>query len=164
MQLEIVELGPAHWKQVLQIYLEGLKTRQATFETEAPSWQRWDQGHLPFARLAAQSGRIVKGWAALGAVSARAVYAGVAEVSVYVGESWRGHGVGRALLERLIDESEKNGIWTLQASICSTGCQPATAQNHRLAAYDTARNSKLVGQRAAQTQYGNLRSHTKTHG
>ena len=117
MRLDISKLEPAHWEQVLQIYLEGLKTRQATFETEAPSWERWDQGHLPFARLAAQSAGIVKGWAALSAVSARAVYAGVAEVSVYIGESWRGQGVGRALLERLIDESEKNGIWTLQASI-----------------------------------------------
>jgi phosphinothricin acetyltransferase len=117
MQLEIVKLGPAHWQQVRQIYLEGLKTRQATFETEAPSWKKWDQGHLPFARLAAQSAGIVKGWAALSAVSARVVYAGVAEVSVYVGESWRGQGVGRALLAQLIEESEKNGIWTLQAGI-----------------------------------------------
>ena len=117
MEVEIVKLEPAHWNQVRQIYVDGLRTGQATFETEAPPWEKWDQGHLPFARLVARLEGIVEGWAALSAVSARSVYAGVAEVSVYVGKSWRGKGVGRALLEQLIAESEKSGIWTLQASI-----------------------------------------------
>jgi L-amino acid N-acyltransferase YncA len=117
MELQIVTLTPEHWNQVREIYREGLRTGQATFETTAPSWEKWDAGHLPIARLLGISSEMVKGWAALSPVSARAVYAGVAEVSVYVGEQWRGQGVGRALLEALIDESEKNGIWTLQASI-----------------------------------------------
>ena len=69
------------------------------------------------ARLVASASGVAKGWAALSPVSARAVYAGVAEVSVYVGLDSRGEGVGRALLERLIELSEENGIWTLQASI-----------------------------------------------
>ena len=117
MDLEIVNLEPARWDQIRQIYVEGLRTGQATFETEAPSWEKWDAGHLPFARLLAISGGVVKGWGALSPVSARPVYAGVAEVSVYVRESCRGQGVGRALLGQLIDQSEKYGIWTLQASI-----------------------------------------------
>lgn len=87
MELEIVKLGPVHWDRVRQIYVEGLRTGQATFETEAQSWGQWDQAHLSFARLVETSEGIVKGWAALSAVSARAVYPGVAEASVYVGES-----------------------------------------------------------------------------
>ena len=121
MELQIVTLMPEHWNRVREIYREGLRTGQATFETAVPSWEKWDAGHLPFARLLGISSEspdgVIKGWAALSPVSARAAYAGVAEVSVYVGEQWRGQGVGRALLEALVDASEKNGIWTLQASI-----------------------------------------------
>jgi len=113
----IAEMTPAYWDEVLQIYQEGIETGLATFETLAPSVEKWDQGHLPFARLVALSDDAVRGWAALAAVSARRAYAGVAEVSVYVGDGWRGQGIGRLLLERLIAESEKNAIWTLQAGI-----------------------------------------------
>ena len=121
MDLQIVTLMPEHWNSVREIYREGLQTGQATFETADPSWERWDAGHLPFARLLGISSEspngVVRGWAALSPVSARAAYAGVAEVSVYVGKRWRGQGVGRALLDALVVESERNGIWTLQASI-----------------------------------------------
>ena len=113
----VEEMADGHWPQVRQIYREGIGTGLATFETRASSWEIWDQGHLPFARLVALSDGLVIGWAALGAVSARPVYSGVAEVSVYVGAIWRGQGVGRLLLERLVAESEKNALWTLQASI-----------------------------------------------
>jgi L-amino acid N-acyltransferase YncA len=117
MKLEITRLQPTHWDKVREIYLDGLGTGLASFETQAPSWEQWDSAHLSSARLVALSEGLVTGWAALSPVSGRAVYAGVAEVSVYVGEAWRGQGVGRALLERLVEESEQNGIWTLQASI-----------------------------------------------
>ena len=117
MALVIEEMAAAHWRQVRQIYQEGIDTGLATFETRPSSWERWDQGHLHFARLVALADGLVSGWAALAPVSARPVYAGVAEVSVYVGATWRGQGAGRLLLERLIAESEKNAIWTLQASI-----------------------------------------------
>lgn len=105
------------WEQVRGIYLEGLATGQATFETEAPSWEQWDVRHLSAPRLVSATGETIKGWAALGPVSTRAAYAGVAEVSVYVGQEERRQGVGRLLLERLIEISEQHGIWTLQASI-----------------------------------------------
>ena len=105
------------WEQVRAIYLEGIAEGNSTFETEAPSWERWDEGHLQVARLVMRDGGKILGWAALSPVSKRRVYRGVAELTVYVAESARGRGAGRALLEALIKESESNGIWTLQASI-----------------------------------------------
>jgi len=105
------------WPCVKAIYLEGIAIGNATFETEAPSWEAWDTAHLQFARLVARQGETIIGWAALSPMSQRCVYGGVAEVSVYVSMSKRGSGVGRKLLEALISESEKNGIWTLQAGI-----------------------------------------------
>lgn len=118
MNFVIETMRPEHWPRVRDIYLEGIATGHATFETEAPDWARWDSSHLPCARLVAldAAGR-VGGWAALAPVSGRKVYAGVAEVSVYVGEGFRGAGVGRALLEALVRESEACGVWTLQASV-----------------------------------------------
>lgn len=105
------------WEQVRHIYQEGLATGNATFETQAPEWEIWDARHLPTCRLVARQGQTILGWAALSPVSSRAVYAGVAEVSIYVGAAARGQGVGHALMAALIDESEQCGIWTLQASI-----------------------------------------------
>jgi L-amino acid N-acyltransferase YncA len=107
----------ADWEQVRRIYLEGIATGNATFQTEAPEWDAWDASHLPEPRLVARAGDGVLGWVALSAVSSRCVYAGVAEVSIYVAEAARGRGVGRALLEAAIAESERLGIWTLQAGI-----------------------------------------------
>ena len=113
----IEAMQPAHWAQVAAIYLEGIATGQATFETEEPSWEHWDRTHHPFARLVARQNDVIVGWAALSPVSQRRVYTGVAEVSVYVAATIRGSGVGRKLLDSLIEESERNGIWTLQAGI-----------------------------------------------
>lgn len=115
--LTLEPMRAADWPVVRAIYLEGIATGEATFETEAPSWEEWDAAHLSFARLLARAGDNVSGWAALSPVSRRKAYAGVAEVSVYVAAQSRGQGVGTALLERLIEESEQNGIWTLQASV-----------------------------------------------
>jgi L-amino acid N-acyltransferase YncA len=114
-ELVINKMRPSDWEQVQAIYLEGIATGQATFETEAPSWEVWDASHLCLARLVARERRTVLGWAALSPVSNRRAYAGVAEVSVYVARDRRGAGIGRELLEMLITESEKNSIWTLQA-------------------------------------------------
>lgn len=117
MKYVIDQMSESDWAQVRSIYVEGIRTGQSTFETDAPAWEKWDEGHLPVARLVARDGEHVLGWAALSPVSKRHVYRGVAELTVYVAESARGRGVGRALLEALIAESERNGIWTLQASI-----------------------------------------------
>lgn len=117
MDFIIDEMSASDWEQVRSIYLEGIATGQATFETESPAWERWDAGHLPDCRMVARAGEEIKGWAALSPVSGRRVYAGVAETSVYVSDKYRGEGVGRALLEALVSASEKAGIWTLQASV-----------------------------------------------
>ena len=118
MTLSVEKMLPEHWEGVRAVYLQGLATGDATFETEAPGWERWDASHLRACRLVAvASGARVAGWAALSPVSTREVYAGVAEVSVYVGAGFRGLGLGRALLSTIVRESEGQGIWTLQASI-----------------------------------------------
>jgi phosphinothricin acetyltransferase len=114
MRVDIEAMTPGDWEGVRAIYLEGIASGQATFETEAPSWEEWDAAHHSFARLIARlDGRVV-GWAALSPVSRRRCYAGVAEVSVYVTAAARGQGVGRQLLEEIIRQSEQAGIWTLQ--------------------------------------------------
>jgi len=107
-----------HWPEAKAIYEAGLATGNATFQTEAPTWDDWDQGHLAHSRLVAtdDAGRVL-GWAALSPVSGRCVYGGVAEVSVYVAAEARGKGVGRQLLSALIAEAEAHGMWTLQAGI-----------------------------------------------
>ena|SRR6266700_1750743 len=113
----ISNLEQAAWPAVRAIYLEGIATGHATFETSAPDWETWDARHLPCCRLLARADDDILGWAALSPVSSRPVYAGVAEVSVYVSAQARGRGVGLELLSALVAASEANGIWTLQASI-----------------------------------------------
>jgi len=110
-------MNVADWPEVRRIYAEGIATGEATFETAAPGWEHWDEGHLPHSRLVARAADAIAGWAALSPVSKRAVYRGVAEVSVYIGAGHRGCGIGTRLLGALILESERNGIWTLQSSI-----------------------------------------------
>ena len=117
MDFVIDSLLTQDWEFVRAIYLEGIATGQATFETEGPDWERWDAGHLPQCRIVARSGDGILGWAALSPVSSREVYAGVAEVSVYVAASARGFGVGGALMRALIEASERHGVWTLQSTI-----------------------------------------------
>jgi len=117
MSFVVEEMRAGDWEAVRAVYLEGIATGDATFEREAPSWESWDASHLKEPRLVARAGERVKGWAALSAVSRRSVYAGVAEVSVYVAAEARGEGVGRALLSALVEASERAGVWTLQAGI-----------------------------------------------
>jgi len=134
---------PADWPAVRAIYLEGIATRQATFETQAPSWEVWDVSHFPFARLVAREGENVVGWAALSPVSAREAYAGVAEVSVYITESERGAGLGGQLLAALIAASEANGIWTLQAVMFSENA--ASVALHRSCGFrDVGRRERIA--------------------
>jgi phosphinothricin acetyltransferase len=113
----IRDLRPADWPEVAAIYEQGIRTGNATFDLGAPAWDDWDAAHAAEHRfVAVEDGRVV-GWVALSPVSDRCCYAGVAEHSVYVTEEARGRGVGRALLEALIESTEKTGIWTLQSGI-----------------------------------------------
>ena len=115
--MTIAPMAVSHWEAVRAIYLEGIATGNATFQQTAPSWEEWDAGHLSVCRLVALQEGEVFGWAALSAVSKRPVYAGVAEVSIYVQANRRAKGVGNALLTALVEESERAGLWTLQAGI-----------------------------------------------
>ncbi|MES2330921.1 MAG: N-acetyltransferase family protein [Bacteroidota bacterium] len=115
--MEIQILTANHADAVKKIHEEGIATGIATFETNSPTWEEWDRSHLPYARFVATDDEKVLGWAALTPISSRCVYAGVAEVSVYVSSEARGKGVGKALLHKLVEESEQYKLWTLQAGI-----------------------------------------------
>ncbi|MGA9993832.1 MAG: N-acetyltransferase family protein [Pyrinomonadaceae bacterium] len=143
MDFIIDEMKESDWPAVRAIYTEGIATGQATFETDAPAWERWDASHHAYARLVARAGERVKGWAALSLVSGRAVYKGVAEVSVYVGQEHRGAGVGRALLEALIKASEQNGIWTLQAGVFPEN--EASVALHKLCGFREVGRRERIG-------------------
>ncbi len=117
MNFLLADLLPSDWEQVRGIYLEGIASGNATFETAAPTWEKWDAAHLPFGRLVARAADVVLGWSALSPVSDRCCYAGVAEASLYVSARHRGQGIGTALLQATIGGAEKHGVWTLQAGI-----------------------------------------------
>lgn len=117
MDYKIDEMRQADWEQVADIYLKGIKTGKATFQTEVPTWEDWNNGHIKTCRLVARSGETILGWGALSPTSSRCVYAGVAEVSIYIGDHYRGKGIGKALLTELVRLSEENGFWTLQSGI-----------------------------------------------
>jgi phosphinothricin acetyltransferase len=115
--MEIRDMLLTDWQEVKLIYESGMISGNATFETTAPSWESWDNAHLNFGRIIAIENQQIVAWAALSGVSGRCVYAGVAEVSIYIHEQYRGKGIGKILLNKLVETSEKNGIWTLQAGI-----------------------------------------------
>jgi phosphinothricin acetyltransferase len=117
MELTIEPMTAADWEAVRAIYLEGIATGHATFETEAPGWEQWDRARLAEGRLVARRAGQIRGWAALSPVSSRPAYAGVAELSLYVAASARGQGIGTELLQALVEESERHGLWTLQGAI-----------------------------------------------
>jgi L-amino acid N-acyltransferase YncA len=110
-------MAPSDWPAVARIYAEGIATRVATFETDVPGWEAWDDAHLAAPRFVADAGEDVLGWIAVSPVSRREAYRGVVEHSVYVAESARGMGVGRALLEALVAAAAEHEIWTIQTSI-----------------------------------------------
>ena len=115
--MQIEQLLPKHWPDVSRIYEQGIATGNATFQTKAPAWEQWDASHVHNIRLTAVDGDDIIGWAAISQVSLRPVYSGVGEVSVYVDPAHQGRGVGKLLLKKLIEQSEENGFWTLQAGI-----------------------------------------------
>jgi L-amino acid N-acyltransferase YncA len=115
-EVAVRELRPDDWPAVREIYEDGLRGGDATFETELPSWERWDARHSGL-RLVAERDSSVVGWAALSPASSRHCYRGVGEVSVYVAEEARGAGVGQSLLDELVQRSELAGYWTLTAGV-----------------------------------------------
>jgi len=119
LAFDLVPMTDEHADEVLAVYQAGLDTGNASFQTTAPDWAAFDAGKLPehrFVALAADDGAVL-GWVAVSPVSGRLVYAGVVEISVYVRSDARGGGVGRALLDKVVESTEAAGIWTLQAGI-----------------------------------------------
>jgi len=136
-------MTPADWPSVREIYQQGIDTGLATFETQAPSWEAWDNAHLTVARLVADSVGITAGWAALSPVSRREVYRGVAEVSVYVAADFQRQGLGKALLASLVVDAETNGIWTLQAAMFPEN--DATVRLHRSCGFREVGRREKIG-------------------
>jgi phosphinothricin acetyltransferase len=132
-------MTPDDWPRVEAIFVEGIETRNATFDTEPPSWEDWDGAHLDAHRFVAEEGGDVIGWIAGSMTSSRACYAGVIEHSVYVAAHARGRGVGRALLEAFVSSAEAAGSWTIQAQMFPEN--EATIRLHERAGF------RLVGRR-----------------
>ena len=157
MNYPIFPMPPDLWPAVREIYREGIATGNATFETEVPDWEKWDSSHRKDCRLVALEPRAerilevliplegvhVLGWAALSPVSSRRVYNGAAEVSVYVAAAARGRGVGKALLQLLVQQSEANGLWTLQAGIFPENA--ASISLHRLCGFREVGVRRRIG-------------------
>jgi phosphinothricin acetyltransferase len=142
-RIDIRNLTEEDWQAVSAIYVDGISTGHATFETRTPTWEEWTNSHLPAPRLVATDGQQIAGWAALSPVSSRNIYSGVAEVSVYVAKDWRAKGVGKQLLENLVAESEKNRIWTLQASIFPENV--ASVALHKLCGFREVGRRECIG-------------------
>ncbi|MCP4415664.1 MAG: N-acetyltransferase [Chloroflexi bacterium] len=146
IKITIYPMQDADWTAVSQIYAEGLATGNATFETVVPTRKTWNRKYLPNCRLVARSGASeIVGWAALTAVSKRSVYAGVAEVSLYVAAAARGQRVGKQLLQTLITSSEAAGIWTLQAGIFPEN--EASVTLHKRCGFQVVGRREKLGQR-----------------
>ncbi|MFC1562154.1 GNAT family N-acetyltransferase [candidate division KSB1 bacterium] len=141
-RIHIVTMNESHWGHVLAIYNEGLATGNATFETEVPDWNHWNTSFKESCRLVAESSGQILGWAALKQVSHRDAYAGVCEVSIYIREKYQGREIGKKLLKTLVAESEKNGIWTLQASVFPEN-QPSIALFEKCGFREVGRREKL---------------------
>jgi L-amino acid N-acyltransferase YncA len=142
--MEIRAMRAEDWPTVKTIYEQGIATRLATFETEAPAWEAWDAAHLAGPRLVAEEDGEVVGWAALSPVSRRPCYAGVVEESVYVAEGARGRGVGVALLGRLCADAEAAGIWTIQTSIFAENA--GSIELHRRCGFRVVGVRERIGQ------------------
>ena len=147
--LEIVPMTERDWNAVREIYLQGIATGNATFEQSVPDYKEWDERHLSTCRLIARWNEKVLGWAALSRVSSRRVYAGVAEVTIYIAEEVRGRGIGRKLLGALVEASEQNGIWTLQAGILAENGQYPLAPAGRVSHCWHARKNRPPGRALA---------------
>lgn len=134
------------WPDAARVYEEGIAGGNATFEAAAPSWEEWSAKRAGYPSVVARDaddGQML-GWAALGPVSARAVYRGVGEVSIYVAPAHMRRGVGRALLLALIDASERAGFWTMRAGIFPENA--ASIALHESCGFELVGVSRRIGQ------------------
>lgn len=144
--LQLAPMQPVDWPDVARIFAEGIATGNATFETEVPTWDAWDRGHAAPCRLVARLGERIVGWSALSPYSSRRVYAGVAELGIYVAALAREQGVGRRLLAATVEASEAAGYWTLQAGVLADN--QASLALHRAAGFREVGRRERIGQLA----------------
>ena len=142
--VKIKKMNANHWVDVARIYKEGIDTRIATFEKIVPNWETWNVNHLKQCRFVASICDEIVGWAALSPVSSRCVYGGVGEVSVYVTQTKRGNKIGEKLLKKLIKESEKSGLWTLQSGVFPEN--KASIKLHQKLGFRTIGYKEKIGQ------------------
>ncbi len=143
--MEIIPLHKEHYPAVAEIYANGMDTGIATFETKVPSWEQFNNKFLPTCRFVAIENDAVAGWCTLSAISKREVYKGVAETTIYVSEKHQGKGIGKTLLNHLVNESEKAGFWTLQARIFPQN--KASIQLHKSVGFRVIGTKEKIGQR-----------------
>ena len=142
--LVVRSMAADDWPEVARIYAAGIATGDATFETEPPTWERWDATHRADLRFVALHGDGIAGWAAASPVSDRCAYAGVVENSVYVDPARQGRGIGRVLLERLIDACDAGGVWTIQAGVFPENL--ASVALHRACGFREVGTRERIGQ------------------
>lgn len=123
-------MNTSDWAQVAAIYEQGIATKMATFQNQAPTYLEWDQSHLSICRLVLAQGEAVLGWVALSPVSERAVFKGVAEVSIYLDATCRGQGLGKQLMLSLLEESESHGLWCIESRVFADN-QPSLALHEK---------------------------------
>lgn len=145
----IRQMVPSDWEAVATIYEQGMKTNLATFQTQCPSYEEWNAGHVEECRLVVEAKGQILGWAALSRISSRPVYRGVAELSIYIHENARGKGVGRELLQGIIQESEEKGFWTLQSGIMDNN--KASLRLHEICGFRVVGYRERIGQDAEGT-------------
>jgi phosphinothricin acetyltransferase len=106
---------------VCRIYNQGIEDRVATLETELRTpderlmWLEGRSPRHPVIVAETDDGGVV-GWGSLNVYNAREAYRFVADFSVYVERAYRGKGVGRVLLTRLIELGREHGFHKLVLS------------------------------------------------
>ncbi len=119
LDFALLPMQSVDYPSVSRIFIQGIETGNATYDTSAAVWEDWDAKHLMHSRWVVKSANegSVLGWAALSPVSSRVVFSGVAELSIYVDTDYLGKGLGNVLMEAVVASSEENGIWMLQSGI-----------------------------------------------
>lgn len=139
----ITEMSFADWNSVREIFVEGIRTANATFRTEAPSWDEWNDDHLTNCRFVAKQNGAVVGWVAFTSISTMCAFSGVVEVSIYIASTAAGMGVGSKLLQHIIDSSEQKQIWTIQAMIFPENI--ASLNLHKKFGFEEVGTRKQIG-------------------
>lgn len=142
--MKLIYFTEKDFSQVMAIYQQGINTGLATFEKEVTTWESWNKSHIQACRLAIVDDSMMAGWAALTAVSGRCVYAGVAELSIYIAQQYRNLGVGTKLLNELITQSEEAGFWTLQSGIFADNT--ASIELHKKCGFRVVGFREKIGQ------------------